>query len=131
MRPVAPSSDWSIRAVRSRTDDRKPSTSRVRATIRPARRRTTRTPSARATNAATGSMTVSSAKVTKARTGSTLPCPKLGEEGVPHLDEITDDDHVGEIRDGRIGITIHGHDRGSGLHADLVLDGPADAHREI
>ena len=62
--------------------------------------------SARATNAATGSMTGRSATVMKARTASTLPCPKLGEDGVAHLDQIADHDHVGEIRDGRIRIPV-------------------------
>ena len=46
-------------------------------------------------------------------------------------DEVTDHEHVGEVGDGRVRVAVDGDDRRGGLHADLVLDRAADAHREV
>src|SRR5688572_28341138 len=132
MRPAAPSSDRSMRAASSRTDERKFSTSRVRATIRPARRRTIANPIARIRNAASGSRMASSVTcLVPEAAGSARPFAQLREDRLADLDEIADHDHIREVSDRRVRIAVDRDDRGGGLHADLVLDGAADAHREV
>src|SRR5688500_16632769 len=132
MRPAAPSSDWSMRAASSRTDVRKFSTSRVRATMRPARRSTIANPIARMRNNANGSTMASSVtSLVPEAAVSARPGAQLREDRLADLDEVADRDHVREIRDRRVRIAVDRHDRGGRLHADLVLDGAADAHREV
>src|SRR4051794_30043144 len=75
--------------------------------------------------------------------GTTLPLPfeplmalalaglhRLGELR-QDLVEVADDAEVGELEDRRVGVLVDGHDVLRGLHADLVLDRPGDARREV
>ena len=47
------------------------------------------------------------------------------------LEQVAHDDEVGEVDDRCIRIAVDGHDGARGLHADLVLDGAADADRDV
>src|SRR5262245_16139928 len=56
---------------------------------------------------------------------------QLGHEGSTDLEQVADDEHVGELRDWRVGVAVDCDDRLGGLHADLVLDRAGDAEREV
>ena len=47
------------------------------------------------------------------------------------LEQVTDDDEVGELADRRVGVPVDGDDRARRLDADLVLDRAADAARDV
>src|SRR3954468_471393 len=56
---------------------------------------------------------------------------ELLEQRSTDLEEVADDEHVGELRDGCIRVAVDRDDRGRGLHPDLVLDRARDAHRQV
>src|SRR5579862_4449639 len=63
--------------------------------------------------------------------GSTLPGLELRDEGSTDLEQVADDEHVGELGDRRVGVAVDRDDRLRRLHPDLVLDRAGDAHRQV
>src|SRR5579875_2122642 len=59
-----------------------------------------------------------------------LGLDRVGQLG-QHLVEVADDPEIGELEDRRVGVLVDRHDVLRGLHADLVLDRPGDARREV
>ena len=59
------------------------------------------------------------------------PSAELGEERGTDLEQVADDDEVGELGDRRVRVAIDGDDRLGRLHPDLVLDRAADPEREV
>src|SRR5665811_73432 len=60
-----------------------------------------------------------------------LAGPELRQESLADLEEVADDEHVGEVRDRRVRVAVDRDDRLGRLHADLVLDRPGDAEGEV
>ena len=65
------------------------------------------------------------------RSGGARPSAELGQERGTDLEQVADDDEVGELGDRRVRVAVDGDDRLRGLHPDLVLDRAADAEREV
>ena len=68
------------------------------------------------------------------------PCPpvspspasaELGEERGRDLEQVADDDEVGELGDRGVRVAVDGDDRLGRLHPDLVLDRAADPEGEV
>ena len=50
---------------------------------------------------------------------------------MPDFEQVADDEQVGELGDRCVRVAVDGHDRARRPHPDLVLDGAADAEREV
>ncbi len=111
---------------------RKPSISRLRATIAPgpAQDDERSAPPARRTRRS-GAGAGSSDTAVPGRPASACPRPKLVEQRAPDLEQVADDVQVREVGHRRIRVAVDGDDRLGGLHPDLVLDGPADAQGQV
>src|SRR4051794_7756662 len=133
IRAVTPSSDVSIRAARSATRRRNRSVSRVSFINRAARRTTMTIASASATSAASASSCARNSidPPTSPDPRSARPGAKLGDHRRDDLEQVADDDDVGELGNRRIGVAVHRDDRIRRLHPDLVLDRTRNAKREI
>src|SRR6476469_2757615 len=65
--------------------------------------------------------------------------PRLGalglldllNQGRDDVEQVADDSIIGNLKDGRLGILVDGDDGSRTFHAHNVLDGAADAERQV
>ena len=111
IRPAAPSSDASMRAARSRTAERNPSTSRVRATIRPVRRKTTSEPRCERDEREDRQEDDPAPRVDPVPAAQPARARSCGEQRRPDLEQVADHEQVGEVGDRRVGVAVDRDDR--------------------